>query len=245
MRTKLRNSEEVFLVTHHHWLILARPLLCIFIMALSTYFMYYFAEEMNTMFYVWVSLTGLTVSTLYTLYRWYERSINIWAVTNYRVIEENGVFSILAKESPLDKINNISYQQSFMGRIFGYGDVEIQTAAGEGMTIHRFINDPKELKDTINDAKDRYLISRASTSNFGNSNNNYEAIEEAQTAITSSNTDAEVAEIVVNLYQKTEMGIAEIAAMVNREKNFVIEVLMDKRMLDKGRDNLKNQDTDL
>jgi len=244
MRTKLRNSEDVFLVTHHHWLIMARPLLCVIFMALSTYLMYSLAEEMNTMFYVWVSLAGFTVSSLYTLYRWYERSINIWAVTNYRVIEENGVFSILAKESPLDKINNISYQQSFMGRIFGYGDVEIQTAAGEGMTIHKFINDPKELKDTINDAKDRFLTSRTSTTNFNNSSNNYKAVEEAQTAVTSNSTDAEVAEIAVNLYQKTEMGIAEIAAMVNRDKNFVIEILMDRRILDKGKKDLKNPGTD-
>lgn len=240
MRTKLRNSEEVFLVTHHHWLTMAKPISAVLITGLSTYLMYALSEEMNTFFYVWVSLSGFAIAFLYAAYKWYDWSVNIWAVTNYRVIEEEGVFSILAKESPLDKINNISYQQSFFGRMWGYGDVEIQTAAGEGMTIHRFIDDPKELKDTINEAKDRLLIAKASTSSPNYSNNNSSsnhnaAIAEAQSELSNSSDQSNIADIIVNLYQKTDMEIAQIAGVVNRDKNYVIEVLMDRRILDKGK----------
>ncbi|MGB0932036.1 MAG: PH domain-containing protein [Chitinophagales bacterium] len=241
MRTKLRNSEEVLLKTHHHWLTMAKPILAVFITGLATCLMYALSEEMNTFFYVWVSLSGFAIAFLYATYRWYDWSVNLWAVTNYRVIEEAGVFSILAKESPLDKINNISYQQSFFGRMWGYGDVEIQTAAGEGMTIHRFIDDPKELKDTINEAKDRLLITKASTtsnysnSNHSSSNNQKAAIAEAQSELSNSSDQTNVADIIVNLYQKTDMEIAQIATMVNKDKTYVIEVLMDRRMLDKER----------
>jgi len=241
MRTKLRNSEDVFLVTHHHWLTMAKPILMVLITGLSTYLMYALSEEMNTFFYVWVGLVGFAIAFLYAAYKWYDWSVNIWAVTNYRVIEEEGVFSILAKESPLDKINNISYQQSFFGRMWGYGDVEIQTAAGEGMTIHRFIDDPKQLKDTINEAKDRLLIAKASTtsnynySNSSSSNSQNTAIAEAQSELSNNGDPTNVADIIVNLYQKTDMEIAQIATMVNKDKHYVIEVLMDRRMLDKER----------
>ncbi|MEZ4888206.1 MAG: PH domain-containing protein [Chitinophagales bacterium] len=238
MRTKLRNSEEVYLITHHHWLTMAKPISFVLIIGIATFLMYTLAEEMNTYFYVWIGMMGFAIAFLYAAYKWYDWSINIWAVTNYRVIEEEGVFSILAKESPLDKINNISYQQSFLGRMLGYGDVEIQTAAGEGMTIHRFIHDPKELKDTINEAKDRLLIAKASTTNYSNSSQshtNNTAIAEAQSELSANRDGSNVADIIVNLYQQTDMEIAQIAAVVNRDKNYVLEVLMDRRMLNKER----------
>lgn len=238
MRTKLRNSEEVYLVTHHHWLTMAKPISLVLITGLATYLMYALSEEMNTFFYVWVSLIGFAIAFLYAVYKWYDWSVNIWAVTNYRVIEEAGVFSILAKESPLDKINNISYKQSFFGRMFGYGDVEIQTAAGEGMTIHRFIHDPKDLKDTINDAKDRLLIAKASTtksySESSHKDSKNEAVLQAQSSLSKSDSNS-VENIIVNLYQQTDMEIAQIAAAVNKDKNYVIEVLMDRRILDSNR----------
>ena len=235
MRTKLRNNEEVYLITRPHWFVLLRPILGVLFTGGMTYLMYALAAELNTTFYMWCCFALFFFTSMYTLYRWYERSVDIWAVTNYRVIEEEGVFSILAKESPLDKINNISYQQTFWGRIFGFGDVEIQTAAGEGMTIHRFINNPKELKDTINEAKDRFLIARSSGGHFSNKTSLHnKAISEAENALSSGGEgEKDIAEIVVNLYQKTDMEIAQIAAMVNKDKNFVIEVLMDRRMLDK------------
>ena len=81
---------------------------------------------------------------------------NIWAVTNIRVIDEGGVFTRHAKESPLDKINNIEYSQSFWGRIFGYGNVDIQTAAELGESNYQMIHHPKLLKDTITHAQEEY-----------------------------------------------------------------------------------------
>ena len=41
--------------------------------------------------------------------------------------------------------------------MFDYGDVQIQTAAGEGMSTHSFIRKPKLLIDTINDASDQFV----------------------------------------------------------------------------------------
>jgi uncharacterized membrane protein YdbT with pleckstrin-like domain len=77
-------------------------------------------------------------------------------VTNCRVIDETGLFSHYAKESPLDKINNVSYDQTLMGRLFNYGHVEIQTAAEVGATDYYNVNHPKRLKDTITAAQSDY-----------------------------------------------------------------------------------------
>jgi uncharacterized membrane protein YdbT with pleckstrin-like domain len=72
------------------------------------------------------------------------------------VVDESGFFSRYSKESPLDKINNVEYDQTIWGRIFGYGNVDIQTAAELGETTYHLIHHPKLLKDTITHAQEEY-----------------------------------------------------------------------------------------
>lgn len=99
-----------------------------------------------------VSLAGVG----YWLLRYSVWKVNIWVVTNFRVIDEAGLLTHFAKESPLDKINNISYDQTVAGRLFNYGHVEIQTAAEAGATDYYNVNHPKRLKDTITAAQSEY-----------------------------------------------------------------------------------------
>src|ERR671912_694526 len=72
------------------------------------------------------------------------------------LVDETGFFSRYSKESPLDKINNVEYDQSVWGRLFGYGNVDIQTAAEMGETTYEMIHHPKLLKDTITHAQEEY-----------------------------------------------------------------------------------------
>ena len=74
-------------------------------------------------------------------------------MTSLRVIDEAGLINHFAKESPLEKINNVSYDQNIWGRIFNYGHVEIQTAAQVGATDYFNVHHPKRLKDTITQAQ--------------------------------------------------------------------------------------------
>ncbi len=103
-----------------------------------------------------VSAIIILITALYPFIVYFIWVHNIWAVTNLRVIDEGGFFTRYAKESPLDKINNIEYEQSFWGRILGYGNVDIQTAAEMGETNYEMIHHPKLLKDTITHAQEEY-----------------------------------------------------------------------------------------
>jgi uncharacterized membrane protein YdbT with pleckstrin-like domain len=99
-----------------------------------------------------VSVAGVVYWLLwYSVWR-----VNIWVVTNFRVIDEAGLLTHYAKESPLDKINNVSYDQTIAGRLFNFGHVEIQTAAEAGATDYFNVNHPKRLKDTITAAQSEY-----------------------------------------------------------------------------------------
>ena len=161
MRSQLRKDENVLLTVQKHWLAMAWPF---FFLCLSCGIFVGFviltmsSEEIGWSWVVITFFAMLLPILIYYMYRYAERVSNIWIVTNQRVIDEWGVFTRNIKESPLDRIHNKSYNQSILGRMFDYGDVQIQTAAGEGMSTHSFIRKPKLLIDTINDASDKFVL---------------------------------------------------------------------------------------
>jgi Predicted membrane protein len=139
MRTALQQGEQVLLITHTSWIKLIAPVLVLLVGLVAGYLIGFLE-------WGWiVALAGI----IYFLLVYYSWKVNIWVVTNFRVIDEAGLFSHFAKESPLEKINNVSYDQSLWGRILNFGHVEIQTAAEVGATEYFDVHDPKRLKDTI------------------------------------------------------------------------------------------------
>lgn len=147
MRTPLQKGEKILLVTYSSWTSLVVP----FFIALAGVVGSYFIGFLNH--YGWIAAV---LGILFCLVKYYSWKVNIWVVTNFRVIDETGLLSHYAKESPLDKINNVSYDQTVAGRLFNYGHVEIQTAAEVGATDYYMVNHPKRLKDTITAAQSAY-----------------------------------------------------------------------------------------
>lgn len=151
MRTTLRKDEKVFFETHKHWFVLILLLIItLIIIALSAY-VYTKLEVIQ-----WWHFIVPVFALFYFIYKYYSWKFDLWVVTSHRVVDEFGVFSINSKESPIDKINNASYQQSLLGRIVGFGDVQIQTAAEMGETSYTFISHPQKLKEALSAAQEKY-----------------------------------------------------------------------------------------
>ncbi len=145
---------------------------------------------------------------VYFIYKIIQRNNNLWVVTNIRVIDEYGVFSNNSKESPLDKINNISYLQSFWGKIFGYGNVQIQTAAEIGSTTYFAVEHPKELKDTITHMQEEYKQDQIKKQ----ANELANAIKSGQ-----QNNKTDVAAELEKLYELKQKGILTDEEYNNRK----------------------------
>jgi len=145
MRTALKKEEKILIIIRQHWIKLALP---------------FFIWLLAAVLLIWLTQTTgfiiTLVAALYPMYEYLNWKNNLWCVTNLRVVDESGFFSRYSKESPLDKINNVEYDQSIWGRIFGYGSVDIQTAAELGETTYEMIHHPKLLKDTITHAQEEY-----------------------------------------------------------------------------------------
>ena len=145
MRTALKKDEKILVIIRQHWIRLALP-----------FFVWLLAAVLLIMFAGTTGFIITLVTALYPAYEYLNWKHNLWCVTNVRVVDESGFFSRYSKESPLDKINNVEYDQSIWGRIFGFGNVDIQTAAEMGETTYQLIHHPKLLKDTITHAQEEY-----------------------------------------------------------------------------------------
>lgn len=201
MKTKLKSNEKVVLLTQQHWVVLVLPVL----------------------FFLLGLIIGILIGTygylipmallIYFVYRFYLRKNNLWAVTNLRIIDEYGVFSRNSKESPLDKINNISYQQSLPGRIFGFGNVQIQTAAETGTTTYEFVQSPKKLKDTITQMQEEFkkdlIIQQA------------KELSNAITSNTPSKSNADISTELEKLYNLKQKGILTEEEYNTRKKKLL------------------------
>ncbi|HNU86943.1 MAG TPA: PH domain-containing protein [Ferruginibacter sp.] len=146
MRTVLKKDEKILLITRQHWVKLALP---------------FFAWLLLAIILIWwlqnkTAFIIVLITALYPMLEYINWKYNLWCVTNLRVVDETGFFTRYSKESPLDKINNVEYDQSIWGRLFGYGNVDIQTAAELGETKYTLIHHPKLLKDTITHAQEEY-----------------------------------------------------------------------------------------
>src|SRR6266498_213439 len=148
----LGQNERILLVTRQHWFVLfSNILLEIILIVVLT-----LAVSAATAFYP-IAVAGyvLVLVPLIGMIR----DILIWSnreyiVTNRRVIQISGVLSKNVVDSSLEKVNDVKMSQSFFGRLFDYGDVEILTASEIGVNLFKRIGDPVRFKTAMLNAKE-------------------------------------------------------------------------------------------
>lgn len=105
------------------------------------------------------ALTALALAAVVgAVFAWKEfvRRANDYVLTNHRIIREIGILSRRSMDSRLDKINNVEHRQTLWGRLFNYGDVEIDTASETGAAVFRRIAHPLQFKNAILAAAEQY-----------------------------------------------------------------------------------------
>ena len=101
----------------------------------------------------WVGLALLLIGLawLAQIYlSWYSQD---YLVTNRRVIKVEGILSKRSADSSLEKINDAVLEQSVLGRMLGYGDLDIMTAAEESVDRYRMLSQAQTFKRTMLDEK--------------------------------------------------------------------------------------------
>lgn len=72
-----------------------------------------------------------------------------FVVTSDRVIYRSGVLAKRGVEIPLERINNINFQQKFWERIIGAGDVIVESAGTDGQSVFSDVRHPDGVQQAL------------------------------------------------------------------------------------------------
>jgi hypothetical protein len=78
-----------------------------------------------------------------------------YIITNRRVMEIKGIINKHVRDSALEKVNDVDLAQSFVGRLLGYGTVQIITGSDIGVNRFRRISNPVRFKREMLNAKEQ------------------------------------------------------------------------------------------
>ncbi len=153
LQSLLGSSEEVILVTRQHWLRLLRAiglevLLAAALLVVVSLLVPAFPPIVGAYLLLAIPLGSLVLEIL----GWWNRKS---VVTSRRVIKVSGVVNKNVIDSSLEKVNDVKMEQSFFGRLFEYGDVEILTASELAVNRFEFIADPIHFKTAMLNAKEK------------------------------------------------------------------------------------------
>jgi len=151
----LGKNERILLKTRQHWFILFSSIaleiiLIIALIGVGIALVVMTGSPLATVAFVLVlvPLIGMVRDTMI----WYNRQ---YIVTNRRVIQISGIFSKDVVDSSLEKVNDVKMNQSFWGRLFDYGDIEILTASEVGANVFKRIGEPIKFKTAMINAKEQ------------------------------------------------------------------------------------------
>lgn len=143
--TKLLNDgEEVISDLRPHWSTLVGPVAAVVVVLVATVFAS-----------LWNKLAGqvmgavLLVGAVLLAIRVARRNTTNFVLTTDRLIYRVGVLAKRGKEIPLERVNDISFRQSFFERVIGTGDLSIESAGALSRETFTDIPRPSVVQNEI------------------------------------------------------------------------------------------------
>lgn len=152
----LGQDESIQLVAHRHVIFLAGHLLPFAIATMALWVGAGLIESRVDRGSPWlaIGLAGISLIPLaIAVYRFMVWKSEEYVVTNYRIIQVEGIISKRTLDSALEKVNDVLMTQSVFGRLFGYGNIDILTGSERGINDLAGIADPFQFKRTLLNAK--------------------------------------------------------------------------------------------
>lgn len=158
VQKQLGASEKILYTERHHWVFFVAEMIkwilfAAAVIAVIIIFRVWFFEGQS---WVWWLLLVFLIPAVRIAWGFLSWKMNVYVLTNRRVIESTGVLSKRVADSSLEKLTDIVLKQSIFGRMLNYGDIIVLTAAaGAGISDLKQIRRPMEFKTRMLDAKEQ------------------------------------------------------------------------------------------
>ena len=136
-RPVLNEGETAVLDLRPHWSVLAAPAgAAIASVGITIAVIIIFPSAPIEVAYALFAL--IAVSIVWLAVRYVKRETTRFIVSSVRILQTSGVLSKKGQEVPLDRLNDVSYRQSLIGRVLGFGDlVLVPGGEGDRMVFHK------------------------------------------------------------------------------------------------------------
>ena len=152
-RDLLADHENVIFELRPHWVSLLPSVLWTLALGVALFLGYAAADaiadgESDTAKSVVggvATLAWLALAVLPAL-RWY---FTLFVLTSDRLITRSGIVAKQSREIPLERINDVAFNQSVLDRVLGAGDLLVESAGERGQTRIENVRKPEQVQLTI------------------------------------------------------------------------------------------------
>lgn len=106
------------------------------------------ADWLDT-FLGWVIVLAVVVLVVDVIFEFFQWKTTRFAITDQRVAYQSGMFRRRGVSIPLNRINNVNFDQSLIGRMTNNGVVTIESAGETGDSVFENIPDPENVRAVI------------------------------------------------------------------------------------------------
>jgi len=156
LKQQLGDNEKIVYTERHHWIFPIAEMIKWILFAVAVLVVIVLLKGwqpgwswVNWLFIVFV------VPAFRIVWGFISWRMNVYALTNRRVVEVTGVVNKTVADSSLEKLTDVVLRQGLFGRLLGFGDIEVLTAAaGAGINYLKQIRKPMQFKQAMVNAKE-------------------------------------------------------------------------------------------
>ncbi len=148
-KKNLNEGETIALDMHPHWWYFAEPAFAVVgAIVLGIWVATLDAGTWKDLLR-WVMLPLLVGTCLWLLYRAATWRTTNFVITSQRIIFRQGLIAKRGMEIPLDRLNNVNFNQSIFERMLGAGDLLIESGGEDGQQRFTDIKDPAGVQNLL------------------------------------------------------------------------------------------------
>ena len=145
----LNEGEEVILDLRPHWAFLAGPVLAL---VASVALAIWVSQAVDSDVALFPALALAVVALLFFLVRLAQWTTTDFVLTTDRLVYRKGVVSRQGREIPLERLNDVSYQQTLVQRLLGAGDLLVESGGERGQSQYGHFAHPQDIQNEIHRA---------------------------------------------------------------------------------------------
>jgi uncharacterized membrane protein YdbT with pleckstrin-like domain len=148
-KRNLNEGETIALDMHPHWWYFAEPAFSVLgAIALGIYSLTMDNGKPTTVV-KFACIVLLIVTGLWLLKRATEWATTNFVITSQRIVFRQGIIAKQGMEIPLDRLNNVNFNQGIFERLLGAGDLLIESGGEDGQQRFTDIKDPEAVQNLL------------------------------------------------------------------------------------------------